>query len=305
MSLYSTIQSKFAAAVKEGALIFTESTNYPATVKGTQLVYSLVPSLRSKPSKQDNQKEDAPKSPWLPPEDTLLVQKGPTHSVVLNKYAVTKYHFLVITTQFESQEKPLNESDWESTFEVLKQANSESGKRHVGFFNCGPESGASVAHKHVQIMTLPENFTPFVDRLPKPELKANPNGEVRPDITNSNKLPFAHFVAFLEPDMTVEDITATYFDLVMKALTVLGRDGASKSYNVVFTEEWIMLTPRSHEKTEGISINSLGTIGLILARDEQQLETIKERNWDLIRDLGYEYEPVLPFSHDEKRFIQY
>ena len=45
------------------------------------------------------------------------------------------------------------------------------------FYNCGPESGASQPHKHIQFMTLPsrEQFKPYAETLSKTKRTMNNN----------------------------------------------------------------------------------------------------------------------------------
>lgn len=98
----------------------------------------------------------------------------PSHTLLLNKFNVVPHHVLVVTKHFEKQTEPLNLQDMQAvwqTMQVLHQPAlgnmtarlSQSIKYlcaarmqaypdgALAYFNCGPESGASQPHKHIQV----------------------------------------------------------------------------------------------------------------------------------------------------------
>lgn len=301
--MFSAIQSKFAEALASKALSFTPSTEIHKTLDNSvEAIYTLAPSLSLKPSKPSSQTGESKSSPWLPPEEALLVKKLEHHSIVLNKFAVAKYHFLLITNEFKDQTLPLEELDFEAAFNILREVNRESGKRHIGFFNCGSQSGASVKHRHIQFMTLPDNFRPFPDTTPEVKLEG---------CTGDRRVSFSHFIAGIARNASVEDIMFRYSEVLGQTLTTISKENQGSqqpeiNYNLVFTEEWMMATPRKKETSKsGISINALGTIGLTLAKSDDQLHKLEEQGLDIVAEVGYPFEEVQEYAPDHIGFTHY
>lgn len=294
--MYRNIEAKFNEALAKGKLVFTPSTEYRSqTTNGVPAIYTLTPALSQKPSPPKQSLEK--KSPWLPPDEDLVVEKLGRYLLVLNKFAVAKYHFLLVTSEHEPQTGILSEEDWNTSLEVLRKADSESGKRHVGFYNCGLNSGASIDHKHIQFLTLPENFSPFPDTTPN----------VTPGtVVNDKRLPFEHFIVGIEDGANGDTMTLRYAELLGQTMTRLAKSELPLSYNVVFTQKWLLITPRTAEKTDdGISINSLGTIGLILAKSESQLEIEKKEGFNILKQLTLPYEMVIEEPPDHTGYTRY
>jgi ATP adenylyltransferase/5',5'''-P-1,P-4-tetraphosphate phosphorylase II len=93
--------------------------------------------------------------------DFYLGQIGPNHKLILNKYSVVRPQFVLPTLEFEPQSSPLNATDSAAVWDVLVRL----GGDYIAIFNCGAEAGASVGHKHMQILPHPERkmFTLFPD----------------------------------------------------------------------------------------------------------------------------------------------
>lgn len=125
----------------------------------------------------------ADRNPFLPPDPALVVadslsswldDASEAHRFLLNKFNVAERHGLVTTTDFASQEGPLDGADWAAVLAVLREGYPEGG---VAFFNCGPESGASQPHRHVQTVPLSAVATgegggdggELLERVRKPE----------------------------------------------------------------------------------------------------------------------------------------
>lgn len=296
--LYRAIHDKFEAARQDGSLKFTESTKVSDTVDGVQFRYTLAPGLAAKPvgTEQKLESEKAShKSPWLPPEQSLLVVDeflDGKYSIVLNKFSVTKGHFMVITKQFKAQDSALSEDDLEAAFQVLAAVN-RSGKRHLGFFNSGSNSGASLAHKHIQFIELPNDepkFVPFPDTvIARASEYKDGDKPLRHD-----KVPFAHYIVPTPLQKDGESLAFRYSTLLSRVITILKKVGAdSISYNLVFTEEWIMATPRTKGSIDGRSINSLGTIGMFLAKTEEDLQYYKDSNpFKVLETLGVAHQDL-------------
>jgi ATP adenylyltransferase len=63
------------------------------------------------------------------------------HSTQLNKFCVVPRHALLVTKEFVRQGAPLSPLELFATWSIVKQLGAR--EKHLGFFNCGPESGAS------------------------------------------------------------------------------------------------------------------------------------------------------------------
>jgi len=118
------------------------------------MIFTLkcIKSLTGKPTIKagDFSQKDSAKchDPFAPPlEEDLVVEHNLTekHSLIFNKFPVTKNHVLIITKDFEHQSAALNSDDMQAI--VLTMKIVENG---FIFYNCGKNSGASQVHKHVQ-----------------------------------------------------------------------------------------------------------------------------------------------------------
>jgi ATP adenylyltransferase len=288
-TFYSKLSEVYDAAVASGDLIYSESTAKDLTVNDISYHLAIAPSLAVKPTPAnvENSKEIEPEpetfkkpfDPFDPPHPALLVldKFNNDYAVVLNKFSVVPRHFLLVTREFVPQASPLRPEDLEASLQLIKAANKQSGKRHVGFFNSGVNSGASVTHKHIQFLTLPEGFKPFPDDIIKGKYGRDYEAGQRP--LSNDTLPFAHFIVPLHDVEKGEDLGFRYSTLLSRTLTSLRLHKASPiSYNFLFTEEWFLAVPRrAAESKDGISVNAVGAIGLLLAKGDEELKIIEER----------------------------
>lgn len=226
------------------------------------------------------------------PELTIVPSLDNDFRIVFNKFPVVPAHFMMVTKEFKSQNTPLSPSELTASFALLRnlKANDE-GKNWFAFYNCGPQSGASQPHKHIQFMTLPEGFTPFAETLAHKSLYFIPNEHEEP--VQDPNLPFAHFVAKLpeNPEELTEDILAmTFVSLLQRACTVL-RDNECNhiSYNFVATTEYMMVVPRASGKYKDVlGINSCGTMGLFLCKSAELVTLVRETGpTNILKELGF------------------
>jgi len=93
-----------------------------------------------------------------------LGQVGNRHKLILNKYCVVRPQFVLHTIDFEPQQQALSKSDSSALWEALARFSDD----YFAIFNCGADAGASVGHKHMQILPHPgrEYFTLFPDASP-------------------------------------------------------------------------------------------------------------------------------------------
>lgn len=208
---------------------------------------------------------DAPKlaaNPFLDPEPHLVVGPvGEGHLAVLNKFSVLREHLLLVTRHFMDQRTLLGERDFAALAQCMKEAEV------LAFYNGGAEAGASQAHKHVQIVTLPLS--------PRRSVPMSALLEREPVA-----LPFRHAFTRLADGDTARPgaLLAAYRRLLegagVKALRRDGLEWQSRPYSLVVTHEWMLVVPRSRDRFEAISINTLAFAGSFFVRDAAQLDAI-------------------------------
>ena len=188
-----------------------------------------------------------PANPFLAPEPALVVgEVGPAHLALLNKFCVLREHLLLVTRTFVDQRTPLDEAD----FAAL--ASCMAGVDVLAFYNGGREAGASQAHKHLQLVTLPiapHAAIPIESLLPA--------------------LPFAHVLHPLGRG-EIEDPPA----LLAKYRASLAAIGTTRPYNLVLARDWMLMVPRSRDRFEGVSINALAFAGSLFVRDAAHEEAL-------------------------------
>ena len=193
------------------------------------------------------------RDPLDDPEPALIVRDlTPTHRALLNKFSVLREHLLVVTKRHEDQRDLLNERDFEALAVCMEDAEV------LAFYNGGPEAGASQSHKHLQVVTLP----------------LSPRHSVPIDalLTSSkDALPFRHAALRLDPGQAARpaEMLAAYRELHRRAGLV-----APQPYSLLATHEFMLVVPRSGDRYEGISINSLAFAGSFFVRDAKHAHLI-------------------------------
>ncbi|ODQ80261.1 hypothetical protein BABINDRAFT_166613 [Babjeviella inositovora NRRL Y-12698] len=293
------LSQTFDKAVETDYIAFTPSTSEILDVDGVKFQLTQIDSLSRRPTKGSL---DA--NPFANPEPELtVVQSYVDYRIVLNKFPVVRDHFMLVTSKFVSQDTPLTPVDLQATYHTLLAANKGTGERHFAFFNCGPESGASQPHKHIQFMRLPALSTGFV---PFPDLLAMSSPAFIPTSTQEplqrKDLPFAHFVAAFPSPAEIaalgqgldEEAFGLYFiSLLQRVMTIMREnDVSSPSYNFVMTEKWMMLVPRSLGYfTDGdllLGVNSCGVLGLVLVKNRMLYELVKAKGpAEILGQLGF------------------
>lgn len=190
------------------------------------------------------------KHPFLPPEPALTVGPiGEHHQLILNKFNVLDRHGLIITNAFVPQTDQLTLSDFAAVSTVLAQVEG------LVFYNGGERAGASQPHRHFQLVPLDmgHGVLPLqvrIDALPHPERGA--------------LFPF-QYRFFALPDTEPSTLLEAWLKL----------EFAWQPYNLLITRDWMLVVPRTQESVAGISVNSLGFAGALLAKNEAELEQIR------------------------------
>ncbi len=194
-----------------------------------------------------------PRDPFATPEPALVVRDlTPTHRALLNRFSVLREHLLVVTREYEDQRELLAERDFEALAICMEDAEV------LAFYNGGVEAGASQSHKHVQVVTLP----------------LSPRHSVPMDVLvtgQADRLAFRHALARLQPGQVSRpaEMLKTYLELHRQAGL-----HPPQPYNLLVTHDWMLAVPRSRDRFEGISINSLAFAGSFFVRDAKHAHAI-------------------------------
>ncbi|GAA5869674.1 hypothetical protein JCM1840_000554 [Sporobolomyces johnsonii] len=316
------IKTQYAKAVRAGSVLeYTDSEVVELDDEETGIPFEVryVPALAKKPTRSDTEekKENKPIDPFEPPyqqdlfvaEDTVKEdgdEEGESFAVLLNKFCVTPRHFLLVTKDFVKQTTPLSPLEIFTSYSILKQLGTR--EKHLAFFNCGAESGASQPHKHLQFLPLSNGVAPFDSFI----------DSNKPQDTKSPfqlPLPYANFTALLEPPSDAADVPGylgnrflQLLDLMIDHLRRLAESESEQgatasssgpirlsnlSYNVILTTSYLHVVPRVREKfttasNRGISINSLGFAGMVLVKEQEALDEIKEIGvLEVLKGVGY------------------
>lgn len=220
-------------------------------------------------------------NPFLPYEPDLYVGELTDHyRCLLNKFNVMDHHILMVTTQFEPQQTPLGEEDFLAAMICLQ---AQDG---LVFYNGGPEAGASVEHKHLQMIPLP------LDPIsPGPLLVKNdapfPFHKIFSSISTSSPttsaLPFKHLViatdfsvsgSFDNLKSSTENNCRNYQEMLKELNLSTNTDGMMPPHNLLMTRDSLWIVPRSKERFQGLAVNSLGFSGTLLVKDTKQLNDL-------------------------------
>ncbi|MFV1967173.1 MAG: hypothetical protein ACC628_17225 [Pirellulaceae bacterium] len=214
-------------------------------------------------------------NPFLPYDPEMFVADiSPTHVGLLNKYNVVDHHLLIVTREFEAQESLLTLADFEALWTCMAEIPS------LGFYNSGPSAGASQPHKHLQWVRLP--LSEHSPHLPIESLLEP--WRLRDEMGRAESLPFAHAIVRIEgagelPPSQLAASTTVHYRSMLRTLGLnsTADDGVERPspYNLLITQDWMMLVPRSRECFGSISLNALAFAGTFLVRDEARFRELE------------------------------
>lgn len=204
-------------------------------------------------------------NPFLPPEPTLTVTTlGAGHLAVLNKYPVIERHLLIITREFQAQTSPLNVDDFAALTEVMRPHDG------LGFYNGGTAAGSSQPHKHLQWVPADHGFSAFAR-----------NAAYRGELGENTALPWRHVFVRLDPSLWSQQTGAgerlhTAYAKACSALGINPDANPMPPYNLLMTREYLLLLPRSREKSGDVSVNALGFAGSLFVRSKEQIHALSD-----------------------------
>ena len=276
-SLARRISTVTAGALASGALLpFATGCEYLED-NGVRFFVRVLANLKRKRAQRDAQEQSAaagrPVNPFLPYEQALFVADvSDSHVAILNKFNVVDRHVLIVTREFEQQRSLLTPRDFEALWRCMVEYDS------LGFYNGGPEAGASQPHKHLQLVPLP--LAPQGPPVPIEPLFSGFRGASEPGTLPG--FDFHHRFARLSASAGERDAPREAFERYTNMLAQLELspptgDGGLQGgpYNMLATREWILLVPRSREFFHATSINALGFAGALLAWNAEQLRELQ------------------------------
>ena len=190
-NLPSLLSERYESAIASGSAFFYPSEIHRIeqsagnvklswTVRRCEALRQKAQEKAKKEKEQSSSEEAKPKAPpqqqgggqnphdvFAPPYDPhLLVSHiGDSHALLLNKFALIPEHFLLVTTSFRSQALPPPPETLALSYRILASLPGASEGQRLCFFNCGPDSGASQPHCHMQFVDLKEGGGVLVEEL--------------------------------------------------------------------------------------------------------------------------------------------
>lgn len=317
--LFGTIKQLFETAEGKGDLVYGEPKFHEIIrddKNGLNYELKIVEALSVRPNNRaiepgttekvnDNHvAEVLKKNPFLKPEVelTIIGDLLSKYRLILNKFPNTKYHFLLVTKEFEPQDSLLRPIELMIMRTILINLNSalkSQGHRFFSFFNSGPESGYSQYHKHIQFMMLPDNFEVYQDKvitnidffIPN-DIMTGQSALICPEVS------FKHSILKLdkihEDDDENEDKLAMLYMYMIKRVMNIHKEfeiDGQASYNFMMMNDWMMVVPRRSAKYEDIWQNSLGFMGIFNAKnDEIKDKMLKLGFQKILEECGFQKE---------------
>ena len=262
-SLYSKYKNLVFLKIEKKELIEDPS--------GVIFEVSLLENLKNKPNFQQNLKKA---DTFLPPfeDGQFICEITNTHNLLFNKFAMVKYHVLITTKHAEPQQTQLNFHDFLATVKTMRALEG------LCFFNSGEGSGFSVQHKHLQVIPYRNCPNYGVFELIKERIKEKSLVGCSEEGTYLLKeFKFRHAIRVFDSnneesfEKSAENLLINY----QKALETLENNDVKIPYNVIFTDDWLLMVLREKEYAlETIGLNSMAFSGSIVVKDEKEYEKV-------------------------------
>ncbi|TLS24695.1 hypothetical protein PpBr36_08893 [Pyricularia pennisetigena] len=316
-NLPELVRSAFARAKASGDVNFYPTQAAVLHVSSIPFQLRFSPSLANKPKPAPKPTDPdgssssgggggsggtKPFDPFADPPAALVVAElePPTHYLVLNKFAIVPEHFILATRAFAAQTDLLEAADLAAARACLDAYADADGGLFV-FYNCGEHSGASQAHRHLQLLPVAR----MRDGLPA---GGGGSGGAGWDVlaarlgagSVAEKLPFPCLVQRLDParcgasaDPDGAALREAYLALYRRACGVMGVEGveaqaegeARISYNLAMMRDVMVMCPRRAEGAPlvapgGEEVGKLALNGTVLAGTAL---VKSEAEWDALR----------------------
>jgi ATP adenylyltransferase len=240
--------------------------------------FHLVPAFQQKPLANTPVTPVAKPDPFGDPESDFIVAGMEHYLLQLNKFCAVRPQLLLHPKKYAPQAESLDCADFEAAWDIMDRLGKT---KHVGFYNCGIESGSSQPYRHIQIIQRPnsDEFLFFPDRhhLGIPKLSSEPQPPMA--------VPFFCLVAGIN-DKGPREMFSLYKEMLKSSESTLGQ--VLVAHNVVYTADWICVTPRRRARIGKCAANSMGMMGLIWVASEEEREGWNSLGCsELLSELGY------------------
>jgi ATP adenylyltransferase len=177
------------------------------------------------------------------------------------------------TVEFESQDELLNVCDFEAAWGALRSL----GERFVVIFNGGKDAGASLNHKHMQV--IPRSGHGGLEALVESSANGalrnarmlcwSGNGNADGDLVSAtlDAVPFRLAVGAL-PDSPDGEALHELFVILRRELAL----EAHQAYNMVLYHHHMVVIPRRTANIDGIDANAAGMTGDVWCSSEDQFK---------------------------------
>ena len=206
------------------------------------------------------------------PDFVIMELVATKYELILNKYCVLRPQFVLHTRLHEPQATLLGYDDLDAAWLALVAL----GHLYMAIYNGGKDAGASVGHKHLQILPRPSSFG--LDSLIMKQLRHS--GQDRADDKDSASMPMKHSgltsalsavpyqlaVRILSGDMDISTVHHTY-NMLREELTL----DPDTPNNLIVTHDCIALIPRQRaciEEISGYTANAAAMMGMVWVQSE-------------------------------------
>lgn len=261
VSFQSAVQQATQRALSNGALQPIQTRTILLDSDEVRFVVRAVSSLERKAHARDVAAVMDPLGDYDPA--LFVFDVAPSHYVLLNRFPLLAGHVLLVTRRFERQECLLTVEDFAALVTCLSEVDG------IGFYNGGPEAGASQPRKHLQFVPLP---------LAPQSSEQVPMERV---LGAAPRPAFRHAFGRLAPQATAVTLHTLYRQLLCRCgISVLTDpqsegDLQSAPYNLLVRRGWMLVVPRSRACFESIAVNGLGFAGSLFVRSEEDLERVR------------------------------
>ncbi|MFT5163965.1 MAG: ATP adenylyltransferase [Alteromonadaceae bacterium] len=179
-------------------------------------------------------------------QDMYVGPAGDSHVCLLNKFPVLAPHLLICSKPFIEQSSPLDITDFTAWLLGYDQSDI------FGFYNGGRLAGASQPHRHMQLVKTDIPLAPLI---------------------LSSQLPFKHRL-FVYDKLDAQALMADY----LSGMNELGLYDSQQCqpYNLLLTNSWMLIIPRSTNNLNGIFANGINYSGHFLIKNQSQIDWLTE-----------------------------
>lgn len=213
---------------------------------------------------------------------------------MLNKFPIIRNHFILATIANEPQHESLEPDDLALTYACLRAWESSGGKLFA-FFNCGEQSGASQAHRHIQFLPVEDMQDGDVNDEWSLLMDAV-EGEKTKTGVSAMPVPFQ----CLRLPIVTKDDPDTLYDIYKRLCEHADvGNGQELSYNLAMTTENMVLCVREREgkvmrREDGseagyVALNGTILGGTLMVKTAELFDLLKNdvsRLREILRDVG-------------------